>query len=83
MGATSGTGTAHSSGAHEFTPIFSGVHVTRSLVLCVFFVDRSFSFGYWVVCPSSIYTDSDYPLGIFKHFFVVVSFNRKPINTVP
>jgi hypothetical protein len=35
--------------------------VTRSLVLCVFFVDRcclsfySFSFGHCVVCSSSIY----------------------------
>jgi len=31
----------------------SGVHVTRSLVLCVCFVDRCFSFC--VVCSSSIY----------------------------
>jgi hypothetical protein len=43
-----------------FTPDFSGVCVTRSLVLCVCFVDRclsfcSFSFGHCVVCPSSIY----------------------------
>ena len=41
-------------------PVFSGVHVTRSLVLCVCFVDRclsfcTFSFGHYVVCPSSIY----------------------------
>ena len=39
--------------------VFSGVHVARSLVLCVCFVDRclsfcSFSFGHCVVC-SSIY----------------------------
>ena len=37
--------------------IFSGVRVTRSLVLCVCFVDRclsfyTFSFGHCVVCPS-------------------------------
>jgi len=32
-GATSGAGTAYPSGAHEFTPGFSGVCVTRSLVL--------------------------------------------------
>ena len=42
-----------------FTTCFSGVLVTRSLVLCVYFVDRclffcSFSFGHCVVC-SSIY----------------------------
>jgi len=41
------------------TPGLSGVRVTRSLILCVCFVDRclylcTFSFGH-VVCPSSIY----------------------------
>jgi len=41
-------------------PVFSGVHVTQSLVLCVCFVDRClsfcpFSFDHCVVCPSSIY----------------------------
>ena len=42
-------------------PVFSGVRVTRSLVLCVWFVDRClsffllFSFGHCVVCYSSIY----------------------------
>ena len=40
-------------------PIFSGVRVTRSLVLCVCFVDRclsfcTFSFDHCVVCPSSV-----------------------------
>ena len=39
--------------------VFSGVRVTRSLVLSVCFVDRSlsvctFSFGHCVVCPSAI-----------------------------
>jgi len=41
-------------------PIFSGVRVTRSLVVCVCFVDRclsfcNFSFGHCIVCSSSIY----------------------------
>ena len=41
-------------------PVFSGVPVTRSLVLYVCFVDRylsfcTFSFGHCVVCSSSIY----------------------------
>jgi hypothetical protein len=41
-------------------PVFSGVLVTRSLVLCVCFVDHclsfcTFSFGHYVVCSSSIY----------------------------
>jgi hypothetical protein len=37
--ATSGAGTEYPSGAPEFIPVFSGVRVTRSLVLCVCFVD--------------------------------------------
>ena len=41
-------------------PVFSGVRVTRSLVLCVMFVDCClsfcpFSFGHCVVCSSMIY----------------------------
>ena len=41
-------------------PVFSGVRVTQSLVLCVCFVDLclsfcSFSFDHCVVCSSSIY----------------------------
>ena len=45
--------------APEFYPVLSGVHVTRSLVLCVCFVDRcvsfcTFSLGHSVDC-SSIY----------------------------
>ena len=43
---------------HRSSPlVFSGVRVTRSLVLCVCFVDRclsfcTFSIGHCVVCPS-------------------------------
>ena len=41
-------------------PVFSGIRVTRSLGLCVCFVNRflsfwPFSFGHCVVCSSSIY----------------------------
>ena len=41
-------------------PVFSGVRVTRSLALCVCFVDRclsfsTFSFDHCVVCSSSTY----------------------------
>jgi hypothetical protein len=54
---TSGAGTAHPSGAPEFTPGFSGVRVTLSVVLCVCFADRClyfrpFTFGHCVICPS-------------------------------
>ena len=44
-------------GAPEFIPGFSGVHVTRSLVLSVMYCVLSFctfSFGHCVVCPSSM-----------------------------
>jgi hypothetical protein len=46
---------------HPSSPqVFSGVSVTRSLVLCVCFVERclsfcTFSFGHCAVCSSSIY----------------------------
>ena len=48
------------SGAPEFTSVFSGVRVTRSLVLCICVVDRclsvcTLSLGHYVVCSSSIY----------------------------
>jgi hypothetical protein len=39
MGTTSVAGTAYPSGAPESIPDFSGVRVTRSLVLYVCFVD--------------------------------------------
>ena len=57
---TSGAGTAYHSGATEFTPSFSGVRVTRTLLLYVCFVDRclsscTFSFRHCVVCSSLIY----------------------------
>ena len=59
-GATSGAGTAYPSGHLGSSTVLSGVRVTRSLVLCVCFVDRclsfcTFSFGHCVVCSSSIY----------------------------
>ena len=58
------------SGAPAFIPVFSGVRVTRSLVLYVCFVGHCLSF-----CPFLLaialsvlprYPDSDYLFGIFK-----------------
>jgi hypothetical protein len=52
-GVTSGAGTAHSSGAPEFTPVLSGARVTRSLVLCVMFCISLFVllyFFFWPLC---------------------------------
>ena len=53
-------------------PVFSGVHVIWSLVLCVCFVERClsfciFCFGHCVVCPL-IYRFWLPPFGIFKLF---------------
>ena len=55
-------------------PVFSGVRVTRSLVLYVCFVDLCLSFCtiFLLSIVLSVrlrYTDSDYPYGIFKLFF--------------
>ena len=52
-------------------PVFSGVHVTRSLVLCVCFIDRclslcTFTFGHWVACSFS-----NYPFDVFKLFLML------------
>jgi hypothetical protein len=41
---------AHASGAPEFTPVFSGVRVTRSLVLYVCFVDHCLLILFWSSC---------------------------------
>jgi hypothetical protein len=52
-------------------PVFGGVHVTRSLVLCTCFVDRCLSFCPFVAIVLSVFlgfTVSDYPYGIFKLF---------------
>ena len=53
-------------------PVFRGVHVSQSLVLCVCFVDRCLSFCTFIVAiVLSVhlrYTNSDYPFGIFKLF---------------
>ena len=59
-GVTSGAGTATLPEHMSSPPIFSGVRVTRSLDLCVNFVDSRlsfciFSFDHCVVCSTSIY----------------------------
>ena len=52
--------------------VFSGDRVTRSLVLCVCFVDRCLSFCPFMAIVLSVlrFTYSDYPFGIFKLFFL-------------
>jgi hypothetical protein len=73
---TSGTGTANSSGAPEFTFGFSGVLVARSLILYIMFGRLLFVVLYYccyaIVRPSSIY-GSVFPLWYLHalHPFVV------------
>ena len=56
-------------------PVFNRVRVTRSLALCVCFVDRclsfcTFSLEHCVVCSFSIYGFRFIPLCDFKLFFI-------------
>jgi hypothetical protein len=59
--------------------VLSGVRVTRSLVLYVCFVDHCLSFELFlltiVLSVLLRFTDSDYPFGIFKLFFLRLSSN--------
>ena len=64
-GVTCGTVTANPSGVPEFTLGFSRVRVVRSLVFCVVF------WGLSIVLSVLRFTDSDYPVGIFKLFLFI------------
>jgi hypothetical protein len=66
-GATSGAGTAYPPEHLSSSPVFSGVRVTQSLILCACFVDRCLHFWH-IVLSVFRYMDSDYPFGIFKLF---------------
>ena len=59
---------------HLNSPVISGIRVTRTLVLYVYFVDRCLSFCIFfllaIVFSILRYTDSDYPFGIFNLFLV-------------
>jgi len=67
-GATCGTGTVYTSGS---TPVFSGVHVARSLLFCVMFCRSLFVLFRLVIMLSVLLqiTASDYPCGIVKLFW--------------
>ena len=57
---------------HMSSPlVFNGVRVTRSLVLCVCFVNRPFVLFLLAIVLFVLlrYADSNYPFGIFKLFF--------------
>jgi hypothetical protein len=60
-------------------PVFIGFRVSRSLVLCVCFVDRCLSFCTFLFATvlSVLLRDSDYPFGIFKLFLVNAHTQRR------
>ena len=68
MGVTRGAETAYPFGAPEFTPILSGVHVSRSLVFCVVFCRSLFVLLVIMFFVLLRFSDSDYPFSIFKPF---------------
>jgi len=76
--ATSGAGTV-TLPEHLSSPlVFSGVHVTRSLVLCVCFVDHFWLLAI-VLSVLLRFKDSDYPFGILKlsTFFIYTEHQKK------
>ena len=60
------------------SPVISGVRVTRSLVLCVCFVDHCLSFCTFSVgfMLSVLLRYTDYPFGIFKLFLYKYKFHK-------
>ena len=66
--------------------VFSGVHVTRSLVLCVCFVDRCFSFLFyfifWPLCCLSFDLGFWLPLWYLQTLLYTPNHVSKYINTV-
>ena len=76
--ASSGSGTAYPSGAHEFIPppppppVLSAVRVVQYLDFCVVFFDQCLlfclsTFSHCIVCLPKC-TASDYPFGSLKLF---------------
>ena len=62
ISATRGAGVANPSGAHDFTPVFSGVRVARSLVLCEMFCRSLFVLLVFAIVLSVLqFKVSDYP----------------------
>ena len=63
-------------------PVFSGVRVTLSLVLCECFVDRCVYFCLFSFVLSVLrFTNSDYTFGIFK-LFLLYNENKKNNTTL-
>ena len=68
---SSGAGTTYPSGAPKFTPVFSGVHVTRSSVLYVLFCRSLFVLLAIVLSVLLRFTESDYPFLYLQIVLVV------------
>ena len=83
-GATSRSGSAYSARPHQFTPCFSGVRVSWSLVFCVMFYRSLF-----VLCLFSFvnvlsvlqrFITSDYPFDFSSFIFALVIKKDKQSN---
>jgi hypothetical protein len=62
---------AYPAGTPEFIPVFSGVRVARSLILCVMFCRSLFVLFLLVIVLSVLwFTDSDYPLVSSNYMYV-------------
>jgi hypothetical protein len=74
-GNTCEAGTADPSGAHEFTPVCSGVRVARYLVFCVKFCRSLFVLVFFFSWPMFVCPSSNYgfwlPLWYFQTFLKI------------
>jgi hypothetical protein len=70
-GVTSEEGTAYLSGPPGFIPVFSGVLVTRSLVLYICFVDRCLSFCAFSFGHCAVLSVGQHTTGPFQKQFVI------------
>jgi hypothetical protein len=61
--------------------VFSGVRVTRFLVLCVMFCRSFFVLLFFfllaIVLSVLRFTDSEYPFGLFKLFFININLIKR------
>ena len=64
-------------------PVFSGVRVTRYVVLCVCFVDRCLSFYFWPLCCLSFFCWPLYCLSFFFWPLCCLSFFDLRILIIP
>jgi hypothetical protein len=74
-GVTCGAGTACPSGAPEFTAGFSGIRVTRSLILCVMFCRSLLVLFLYAIALSVLrFTAPAYPFGVLVKYSIYLQY---------